>query len=85
MHQNKQAEIVICMGSSCFSRGNKKNLELIKAYLKANSIDDNVLFRGSHCLGTCEKGPMLIINGEKLTQVSTEEITELLEKHLSAQ
>lgn len=31
--------IEICMGSSCFARGNKNNLKIIEAYLEKNRID----------------------------------------------
>jgi NADH:ubiquinone oxidoreductase subunit E len=32
-------EISICMGSSCFARGNKATCKKIKSYLKKNDIE----------------------------------------------
>ena len=76
-------EIVICMGSSCFSRGNKKTLGLIKQYLKEKELSDKVVFRGSHCFGECEDGPVITIGSEKHTQVSSTYVTELLDSYFN--
>ena len=39
-------EIVICLGSSCFARGNNKNLEFIQEYLKVNNLKGKITFKG---------------------------------------
>jgi hypothetical protein len=31
-------ELAICMGSSCFSRGNKKNIVLIREYIDLHGL-----------------------------------------------
>ena len=31
--------IKICMGSSCFARGNDQNLEFIEKYIKENNLE----------------------------------------------
>ncbi len=82
MGQARIREIVICMGSSCFSRGNKQLLGVIQQYLKNNGLRDVVTFRGSHCFGACENGPVLMINGNKHTGVSSTEIIDILESYL---
>ena len=43
---NQKNQIIICMGSSCFSRGNRVNLELIKAWLSERKIEAEVGFKG---------------------------------------
>ncbi len=78
----KTNEIVICMGSSCFSRGNKNTLSIIRNYLKDRSLEDYVVFRGAHCTGSCDKGPVLVINGNSFTKVTPVEVNGLLDKHL---
>jgi NADH:ubiquinone oxidoreductase subunit E len=72
-------EIVICMGSSCFSRGNRKTLPYIKEFLKERNIQAQVLFKGSHCFGSCERGPMLQINGKVFEQVDPNQVGSILE------
>ncbi len=83
MSQTLTGEIVICMGSSCFSRGNKHSLELIKNYLKERGLEDTFRFRGAHCFGDCELGPVLIIDGIRYTKVQSDNITELLDNHFA--
>ena len=38
--------ITICMGSSCFARGNKRNLKIIEEYLARYKIDCALNGRG---------------------------------------
>ena len=38
-------EMQICLGSSCFSRGNKDVAVFIKEYLKKHHLEDKVVFR----------------------------------------
>lgn len=55
-------EITICLGSSCFARGNKEIVNLIKLYLHENKLEDMVYFHGAHCFGNCAEGPVIKIN-----------------------
>ena len=34
--------ITVCMGSSCFARGNQENLAYIEEYIKEHGIDANI-------------------------------------------
>lgn len=75
--ENK-VEIVICMGSSCFSRGNKENYQRINQYLKLNHLENDVVFKGKHCISKCSEGPLVIINGIEHTKVMPDDIPFLL-------
>ncbi len=79
----EKSEIVICMGSSCFSRGNKMTVGMIKNYLETRDLEDKVVFRGSHCFGECENGPVLMLGKKKHTRVSSDELTDLLDAYFS--
>ncbi len=79
MSQGKSGEIVICMGSSCFSRGNKIALGIIRNYLRENSLEVEITFRGAHCLGICEQGPVLILNDKSYRKVVPEDIPGILD------
>jgi len=74
--------IVICMGSSCFARGNERNLRLIESYLDRNKLGAEVTLSGSPCEGKCAQGPNLVINGECFHQVDQEMLIDLLETKL---
>ncbi|MFA8449748.1 MAG: (2Fe-2S) ferredoxin domain-containing protein [Bacteroidales bacterium] len=78
--ENK-TQIVICLGSSCFSRGNAKNLEIIKDYLEKNNLNDKVDFRGKLCSGNCNKGPVIIVNDKTYENVEENCIPLILDEY----
>ncbi len=75
-------EIVICMGSSCFSRGNNANLQVIQEYLKSNGIDGSVKLQGSRCEGKCMNGPNIRINGVMFHDVDAGSLIDILDHEL---
>ncbi len=75
-------EIVICLGSSCFSRGNRKCLNVIEKFLKDHNLEDKYFFHGSRCFDNCAKGPVLKIGDEIFENVRVEDVAILLEKSL---
>jgi len=76
-------EMHICLGSSCFSRGNKEVVNFVRDYLKRNHLDDKVVFRGARCMGHCSNGPNLRINDIITEGVTLAKIEEILEKELA--
>lgn len=68
----------ICMGSSCFARGNKENLETIKQFLKENRIEAEVILTGNLCEGTCNTGPNLFFNDVLYQNIEPNKINTLL-------
>ena len=79
---DKDTELMICLGSSCFARGNKKAVQIIQDYLKQNELEDQVQFKGNHCFGKCNKGPVLKINEQIFEGVTIENLTEILDREL---
>lgn len=76
-------EMHICLGSSCFSRGNRDVVMFIRDYLRTNHLDDKVLFKGARCMGHCSNGPNLTINGVHFEGVTLSKIEGILEKEFS--
>jgi NADH:ubiquinone oxidoreductase subunit E len=79
----QRIEMQICLGSSCFSRGNKDVVMYIKEYLRKNHLDDRVIFKGARCMGRCSDGPNLIINGATIEGVTISKIESILEKEFA--
>lgn len=82
MSEEKTNTIVICMGSSCFSRGNRWNLNTIQEYLRQRGVEAQVELRGDLCQGECKKGPNLTINGIFFHEVAPAGLIPLLDQHL---
>lgn len=59
----KKKEVVICLGSSCFARGNKQLVKIINDYLRDRNLLNDVRFHGERCFGQCAVGPSLKIDG----------------------
>lgn len=79
---HKIHEIIICLGSSCFARGNKKTLGLIQQYLDEHNLMDKTTFRGNHCFGKCHSGPNLKINGREYDRINDADIISIMEKEI---
>ncbi len=79
---SNQFEIVICLGSSCFARGNKQMVQIVKKFLEEHRLMHKVRFRGKHCFGNCENGPSMTIGDERFEHISAESIEDILESRL---
>ena len=80
-----QHSITICMGSSCFSRGNEVNVRTIEAFLKENGLEASLsgLEGGAELAGTlceerCKEGPIVVIDGVVHRNVTPAILPDLL-------
>ncbi len=71
-------KITICMGSSCFTRGNKDNLKIIQDYLKDYDSAEIVL-TGSLCKEQCSNGPVIYLDDTMYSCLDTAQLTDLLD------
>ncbi len=71
-------KVTICMGSSCFARGNNRNLDAVRAWLDANGKTAEVELKGCRCGGLCNVGPNIWINETCHRGVTPEAVPELL-------
>lgn len=79
----EKINVVICLGSSCYSRGNAKTLEIIKDFIKQNNLNDLIDFRGKLCTKNCNHGPVLFIDDQKYLNIHSSEILKLLKRELN--
>ncbi|MBS6602308.1 MAG: (2Fe-2S) ferredoxin domain-containing protein [Brachyspira sp.] len=73
--------ITVCMGSSCFARGNAQNLEFIENFIKENKLEAQVDLSGARCEGKCATGPNVTINGTEYTEVDEDKLKEILSSY----
>lgn len=69
------AEIAICMGSSCYTRGNKHHLKIIKEYIEHHGLNGKVVLKGHLCEGLCKDGPNITLD-DQVFNVSDSNILE---------
>ena len=72
--------ITVCMGSSCFARGNQENLDFIEDYIAKNNLDAKIELAGSRCEGKCATGPNIVIDDNFFTEVTKEKLEQLLKE-----
>ncbi|MBQ3097298.1 MAG: (2Fe-2S) ferredoxin domain-containing protein [Kiritimatiellae bacterium] len=73
--------ITLCMGSSCFARGNEKNLALCEKFLDERGLQDEVdlVLGACLCKGRCSEGPVVVIDDKVHTSVDEGVMSDLLE------
>ncbi|MBP7212538.1 (2Fe-2S) ferredoxin domain-containing protein [bacterium] len=76
----KETKILVCMGSSCFARGNDKNLEFIKEYSAKKGLASKIELVGSRCENKCIDGPNILINGIECKEATKDKIKVILDE-----
>ncbi|MBQ9235410.1 MAG: (2Fe-2S) ferredoxin domain-containing protein [Alphaproteobacteria bacterium] len=72
--------IKICLGSSCFARGNAEVLSFLKNYISAENKHAKLELVGCRCGHLCGDGPNVFIDGQKYTKVTPQSLQAILEK-----
>ncbi|MFP4622423.1 MAG: NAD(P)H-dependent oxidoreductase subunit E [Bacteroidales bacterium] len=84
MHSKKQKnnrkELIICLGSACFSRGNRDAVNTIKNYIKEHQLEDKIYFRGCHCMNKCQDGPNLKFEDKIFSGVNSGRLLYVLDE-----
>ena len=80
--RTEPVRIRICMGSSCFSRGNRRNLDVIRTFINDNGLNGRVEVVGSLCVGECGNGPNIAINDIRFSNVDANVCLDLLRQHV---
>ena len=73
-------KITVCMGSSCFPRGNQQNLAFIEAFMKTHDLEAEIDLAGARCENKCATGPNITINGVEYNGVDEKKLEEILTK-----
>lgn len=70
-------KIELCMGSSCFARGNALVLEKLESLL-LDQPDIEIELTGHLCLSECSDGPNIRIDGTLYQSLKAEEIVNIV-------
>jgi NADH:ubiquinone oxidoreductase subunit E len=79
----KKIQITLCLGSSCFARGNQEIIPLIKKYIEKNNISDKVEFKGDHCFTNCSDGPNMYVGTTLYQQIDKRNLDKILDQALA--
>jgi NADH:ubiquinone oxidoreductase subunit E len=79
MPDRPQQDVVVCLGSSCFARGNSQNLSALESYVQSHDLCDCVQIRGSLCQDACKQGPNLTVGGTHHHDVNIAKLREILQ------
>lgn len=74
--------ITVCMGSSCFARGNQENLAFLEEYIKEHGVEANIELEGTRCENKCASGPNIIVNGQEYNNVNIDKLKKILEQNI---
>jgi len=84
----EKVKVDLCMGSSCFSRGNSQALANLEAYIDEFHLQDKIELVGHLCMDNCNKGPNILIDGVEFSGLNPDCVVDLvahaLEKKMEA-
>jgi len=77
-------QIRICHGTSCFLNGSQTIINKIKEETGIaagqTTRDGNFSYEVVSCMGGCNNGPLMNVNGEYHTHIKAEQLPELIKK-----
>jgi NADH-quinone oxidoreductase subunit E len=78
-------EVQVCTGSSCHVRGSIRVLDAVQDLIgiKPGETDSNSKFslETSNCLGCCNLGPQIIVNGKHYGRMTPAKTEDVLKKY----
>ncbi len=57
-------KITVCIGSSCHLKGSRRVVEQLRTLIEENSLGDKIDLGGTFCLGKCQQGVCVTVDGE---------------------
>ena len=74
-----------CLGTACYVRGSKRNMEKLVQTLKVNpgetTEDRRFSLETVRCLGACGLAPVMMVDDDTFRQVKPSRISEILEAY----
>ena len=57
-------KITVCIGSSCHVKGSRHVVEQLQKLIEENNLGDKVELAGTFCMGKCQQGVCVTVDGE---------------------
>ena len=75
--------VLICVGSSCHLKGSYEVIELFKARLKKENLEDKVNLKGTFCLGKYAiAGVSIQVDDQIITGVTPNNFDDVFNKYV---
>ena len=79
---NNDVVLEICMGSSCFARGNNVTARYLQKTIDERGWGKKVQVKGLLCQGDCKEGPIAVVNGREYRHIDAASLLDILEEIL---
>ncbi len=76
-------KITVCIGSSCHIKGSRRVVEQLKELISENELGDKVELGGTFCMGECQKGVCVSVDGE-IHSVNPETVYDFFDKNVKS-
>ena len=76
-------KITVCIGSSCHIKGSRQVVESLQKLIAENKLDDKVELGGTFCMGQCQQGVCVTVDGE-FHSVSPDTVEDFFKKEIQA-
>ena len=76
-------KVTVCIGSSCHLKGSRQVVEEFQHLIAENELQDKVELGGTFCMGNCQQGVCVTVDGE-LYSVSPETAISFFEEYILA-
>ncbi len=74
----EQNRITVCIGSECHLKGARQVVSQMQYLIKRHKLEDNVDLRATFCMGNCQVGVCVTVNG-KVYSVTPATVTEFFQ------
>ena len=74
-------KVTVCIGSSCHLKGARQVVETLQYLISENGLKDKVELGGTFCMGRCQEGVCVTVDGEFFS-VSPETVKTFFETQI---
>ena len=83
LDEEEKVTVNVCLGTSCYSKGSYDILSDLIEMANREEWAENLEIKGTFCLENCGASPNVLVNGEIISEATTEKVRKVLEKYVS--